>query len=83
MPTTWIAVVVPALVQFALFLRWLHRRIRDDEIQRVFVRDVATNHLPHLYDALRRIANHMLVELPDPPPLRFIDSNHISDKPRR
>src|SRR5262249_39371164 len=51
-----LAVLVPVGVQLVLFLCWLHRRIRDDEINRAFVYDVATNHLPHIYDALRAIA---------------------------
>jgi hypothetical protein len=34
-------------------LRWLHRRMRNDEITRAFVRDIATNHLPHIYNALK------------------------------
>jgi len=79
MTTLWIAVFVPALVQFALFLRWLHRRVRDDEIQRAFVRDLACSHLPHLYNALRHIADEMGIHLSDPPPLRFIDSSQIGD----
>lgn len=45
----------PVLVQFLLFLRWLHQRTRDDAIVRAFVRDMATNHLPHIYSALRQI----------------------------
>ncbi|MGA2481745.1 MAG: hypothetical protein ABSF92_01340 [Candidatus Acidiferrales bacterium] len=47
--------LAPVLVQFLLFLRWLQRRMRDDEIVRAFVRDMATNHLPHIYSALRQI----------------------------
>jgi hypothetical protein len=43
-------------VQFVLFPRWLHRRMRNDEIVRAFVRDIATNHLPHIYSALHVIA---------------------------
>ena len=27
----WVPVVVSSLVQFVMFLRWLHRRTRDDE----------------------------------------------------
>jgi hypothetical protein len=52
----WLTTIVPVAVQFVLFLRWLHRRIRNDEITRAFVRDMATNHLPHIYNALQKIA---------------------------
>ena len=37
-----------------------------------FVRDMAVNHLPHIYDALKRIAESQGVDLPDPPPIRFL-----------
>lgn len=90
MNSYWVAMVVPAIIQFALFLRWLHRRIRDDELQRAFLRDLACNHLPHIYMALRHLAYKLGVELPDPPPLRFMDMNRrgateqreVHDRPR-
>ena len=75
MSPLWPAIVIPALLQFALFARWLHRRLRDDEIQRAFVRDMATNHLPHIYAALHALARAMHVDLPEPPPVRFVIIN--------
>jgi hypothetical protein len=80
MRSYWPTLVIPALVQFALFARWLYRRMRDDEIHRAFVRDMATNHLPHIYEALRALTRAMNVELPEPPPVRFIIFN--GDPPR-
>ncbi len=71
----WIVVGLTSLVQFFIFLRWLHRRTRDDEIRRAFVRDMALNHLPHLYHALRQIAGHLVIELRDPPPVQFMELN--------
>lgn len=71
----WIVVGLTSLVQFFIFLRWLHRRTRDDEIRRAFVRDMALNHLPHLYYALRQIAGHLGIELRDPPPVQFMELN--------
>jgi hypothetical protein len=76
MPAHWYGVltaVVSAGVQFVLFLRWLHRRMRNDEIVRAFVRDIATNHLPHIYSALRQIAEQQGITLEEPPLLRFVD----------
>jgi len=67
--------LAPVLVQFALFLRWLHRRMRDDEITRAFVRDVALNHLPHIYSALRAIAAEQGITLEEPPLVQFLDLN--------
>jgi hypothetical protein len=71
----WIIVGFSSLVQFAIFLRWLHRRTRDDEIRRAFVRDMAVNHLPHLYHALRQIAGHLGIELEEAPPVQFVELN--------
>ena len=68
-------------VQFVLFLRWLHRRMRDDEIVRAFVRDIATNHLPHIYSALRQIAAEQGIALQEPPLVRFVDlHNHATHR---
>jgi hypothetical protein len=71
----WLVLGLTVLAQFFMFLRWLHRRMRDEEIQRAFVRDMATSHLPHLYHALRLITAHMHIELDEPPPVRFLDLN--------
>ena len=76
MPIHWFAVLaalLPVAVQFVLFLRWLHRRMRNDEITRAFVRDIATNHLPHIYSALQQIAREQGIELTEPPLVRFVD----------
>jgi hypothetical protein len=70
---TLIGAAATTLAQFFLFLRWLHRRMRDDEITRTFVSDIATNHLPHIYQALRQIAQEQGIALEEPPLLRFID----------
>ena len=72
---TWLSAAIPVAVQFALFLRWLHRRMRNDEITRAFVRDIATNHLPHIYNALQKIAAQQGIELDDTPLVRFVDLN--------
>lgn len=71
----WLVVAFTVLAQLVVFLRWLHRRMSDDEIGRAFVHDMATSHLPHMYHALRLIANHLDIELDDPPPVRFLDLN--------
>jgi hypothetical protein len=70
-----LATIVPVAVQFILFLRWLHRRMRADEIARAFVRDLAVSHLPHIYSALREIARRQGSELQEAPPVRFSDLN--------
>jgi len=67
--------IVTGCVQFVLFLRWLHRRMRNDEISRAFIRDIATNHLPHIYTALQKIATQQGIELDETPMVRFVDLN--------
>lgn len=71
----WLFVGISSLVQFFIFLRWLHRRARDDEIRREFVRDMAIHHLPHLYHALRQIGERLGLELADPPRVQFLEFN--------
>ena len=80
----WLIVAFTLLTQLCVFLRWLHRRLRDAAIQRAFIRDVATNHLPHIYHALSRIAAHHGIEIDAPPPLRFLELNghEKADPPR-
>jgi hypothetical protein len=77
----WIVVGITSLVQFFIFLRWLHRRTRDDEIRRAFVRDMAINHLPHLYHGLRMIGDRLGLKLKEPPPVQFLEFNG-HDRPR-
>ena len=78
MPSHWYVILtalVSGAVQFVLFLRWLHRRMRNDEIARAFIRDIATNHLPHIYNALQKIAAQQGIELDETPLVRFVDLN--------
>jgi hypothetical protein len=76
MLTRWLALLAAlasAGVQLTVFLRWLHRRMRDDEVNRQFIRDVAHNHLPHIYEALHKIAAKQGILLRLPPNVRFMD----------
>ena len=73
---SWLATLVPVAAQFVLFLRWLHRRMRNEEINRAFVRDIATNHLPHIYNALQKIAAQQGIALDETPLVQFVDLNH-------
>lgn len=71
----WLILAFTLLTQLCVFFRWLHRRLRDAAIDRAFIRDVALNHLPHIYHVLGRIAEHHGVEIDDPPPVRFLELN--------
>jgi uncharacterized protein involved in response to NO len=75
MPSHWFGVLAALFsggVQFVLFLRWLHRRMRNEEIVRSFVTDIAVNHLPHIYQALHEIAKRQGITLHEPPLVRFV-----------
>ena len=72
----WLTAIIPVVVQFVVFLRWLHRRMRNDEITRAFVRDIATNHLPHIYNALQKIAAGQGIALDETPLVQFVDLSH-------
>ena len=76
----WLTALVPVLVQFIVFLRWLHRRMRNDEITRAFVRDIATNHLPHIYNALQKIAAEQGIALDETPMVQFVDLHRYNKK---
>ncbi len=78
---SWLATLIPVAVQFVVFLRWLHRRMRNEEITRAFVRDIATNHLPHIYNALQKIAAQQGIELDETPLVQFVDLNHRRRRP--
>lgn len=66
-------IALGAVVQCFLFVRWLYRRIRADEINRAFIADMATNHLPHIYEAQRKICRALEIELEPAPPIRWLD----------
>jgi hypothetical protein len=67
--------VVAVVMHFRSFLRDRDRRRMKEEVMLVFMRDMAMNHLPHIYHALRQIAKQHGVELDEPPPIKFIEFN--------
>ncbi len=75
--------VATASVQFVLFLRWLHRRMRDDEINRAFIRDLALIHIPHIYGALQSICEQQGITVRAAPAVRFVDLHGANGSRRR
>jgi len=69
----WLSALLPVGVQFVFFLRWLHRRMRNDEIVHVCVRDIALTHLPHIYSSLQALAKEKGTALPETPVIHFVD----------
>jgi hypothetical protein len=69
----WWTVAITSLLQFILFLRWLYRRIRNDEMMRTFVEDMATSHLPHINRVLEKLCEGKGIKPEPVPPIRWID----------
>ena len=67
------------MVQFALFLRWLYRPIRNEEMTRAFVEDMATNHLPQVYRLLEQLCEEKEIGTTPSPSIRWIDLNGPRD----
>ena len=70
---TYVVVVFSVGAQLVVFLRWIHRRMRDDEIQRVFVRALALRHLPNIYRALNISAERQGIKLEEMPSVNYVD----------
>jgi|HubBroStandDraft_6_1064221.scaffolds.fasta_scaffold00629_12 hypothetical protein len=73
--SNWWALSVGAIAQLVLFTRWFYRRIRNEEVNRAFVKDMALHHLPHIYELLLKLAEKQGIELPVPPQIQWIDLN--------
>ena len=43
-----------------------------DGLRRSFIRDMATNHLPHIQMCLEMISKKLDIDLPEPPPIRYM-----------
>jgi hypothetical protein len=77
-PWAVLLAVFSLAAQMTVFLRWMHRRVRDDEIQRAFIRDLALRHLPSIYKALHTIAERQGIDLDATPIVNYVDlhGNH-------
>lgn len=71
--SNWWTFALTFAVQFALFVRWLYRRVRNDELMRAFIQDMAANHLPHIYDLLDKMCDRQGIERSPPPPIRWLE----------
>jgi hypothetical protein len=72
-PLTIVLAVLSLGAQLVVFLRWMHRRIGDDEIQRAFIRDLALQHLPAIYRALHMMAEQQGITLDETPLVKYVD----------
>lgn len=76
----YVTLILAILANAVLLIRWSYKKTRDAEIQRVFVHDMATNHLPHIYSALRQIASFHGIALEEPPPVQWIELNGVGGR---
>ena len=71
----WWILGFTSIVQLVLFVRWLYRRVRNEELTRAFVHDMATSHLPHIYDLLEKLCDEGGITRGQRPSIRWIDLN--------
>ena len=69
----WWTFGLSSIVQLIFFPRWLYRHIRNEELTRTFVHDMATNHLPHIYELLEMLCDEQGIKRNPLPPIRWID----------
>jgi hypothetical protein len=50
-----------------MFACWIYRRLRNDEMMRAIVEDMAKIHLPHTYALLERICERQGIKTPERP----------------
>lgn len=78
--SNWWTFALTFIIQLVLFTRWLYRRVRNDELTRLFLQDMAANHLPHIYDLLDKMCDRQGIDRSPPPPIRLLD---LLDEPNR
>ncbi len=72
----WLTFALASLVQLVVFVRWFYRRIRNDELNSAFIRDMATNHLPHIYELLEKLCEQQGIAKPPKSPIQWMDLGH-------
>lgn len=71
----WVVAAVAITVQAWAFIKYIHKRITNEELNRVFVQQMATDHLPYIYDVMKKIAENQGIELPPRPEIVFVQLN--------
>jgi len=69
------AFLMLALVNVVQLVRWFYKKRRNADIAQNFIRDMAINHLPHLYHGQILICRHLGIEMTEPPRIQFIELN--------
>lgn len=62
------------------FWRWAIKVSRRKSIEHVFIRDMAKNHLPHIYTALTLIGDKLNVPIAESPHIKFLDEQDFEGK---
>jgi hypothetical protein len=69
----WWTFALASLVQLVIFVRWFYRRIRNDELNSAFIRDMATSHLPQIYELLEKLCEQQGIAQTQKTPIRWVD----------
>ena len=59
--------------------KWAMRIVRRKAIEHVFIRDMANNHLPHIYTALELFGEKLNVPIAESPKIKFLDQKDFED----
>jgi len=66
--------ILAALAVVAVLIRVVYSFFRDFDNAKRFTSDMASIHLPYIYDCMNRIANKLDIELGKTPPVNFSTS---------
>lgn len=75
-----ISLVISILTAAGIFVWFVVERIIESRVQRKFIRDIAINHLPHIYDGLHKLCGQAGIQLECPPAIQFINGKTGSVK---
>lgn len=74
-----IGLLLVAIPLFVKAVQWYNARLEkrgemgyETRIKDEFIFDVAVNHLPHIESSLELIARHLNIDLPEPPPIKWL-----------
>ena len=72
MDGAWALAIITAVGLVAGAVIAVYKIVRDGQMARAFAKDIAINHLPHLYHTVSLIAKKLEIEVDDPPPIRYL-----------
>lgn len=74
--------VIASVTGLVTFINWINNHLATYKVQNIFVKDMATNHLPHIYMALERLCAKDGIELDEHPVIKWVDFEETQDARR-